>query len=701
MVEENAVKRKRFAIGIIIACLAVIGVYIYNFHVNPKDIFQVSMTFYDVMNQEPIADVSVAVARCNGNRVEQEIITDEEGRVVFNLPRGKYTFCWSREGYCDDSRDIAVREERALTQYLVPVFGKNEAYIIAEWDFDADLDLCVYSGQEERCIVRDGLSEGDHVLGDIADRNYELAYLKDYRHTDYAVFLKDYSASQGAEGAEPGSVDIRMYTSGTFPYHERAVLEMQEVPEEGVALYECVRINGGAMEESGRYIEDLSGYSWAVRDKNDPAGWIGESTVQAKETYTYDALGKVSNIECWEYNENGRVIRSVGYNRYKKLDREYTAVYDEDGRIVKSTSIHYDDEYTRYERLYDAWGTEVVENRYNADGSFRGGDRKEIQYSENGDVLSERKFYIDSEGRQIPSWESTYDENGDLTSLHDYERGVLVRQMESEYDESGKLKRRWWGFYHDILDRAVYAADGDRLVSEYDADGKETYFVYKYNEDGELALYIKAYYDEDGHEILRQYYDEDGQTTSWYETQYNAEGQEISYCEYWRDGTLEYGRRTEYGANRKTVYRYEDGDWRLWIMREYTAEGWPETEYKYRSDGKTLDYKEMWEYNADGEWTLHACTSDLVSWDYRDEWTFDERGNETANYHYKDDMVLKYGVETEYDPLDNITVQRWYNSDGTVKVTNYTIIYDAAAGTVTKYKEEEGMIKKKEITRYY
>ena len=322
MVEENAVKRKRFAIGMIIACLAVIGVYIYNFHVNTKYIFQVSMTFYDVMNQEPLADVSVAVARCNGNRVEQEIITDEEGRAVFNLPRGKYTFCWNREGYCDDSRDIAVREEGVLAQYLVPALGKNEAYIIAEWDFDADLDLCVYSGQEERCIVRDGLSEGDHVLGDIADRNYELAYLKDYRHTDYAVFLKDYSASQGAERAEPGAVDIRMYTSGTFPYHERAVLEMQEVPEEGVALYECVRINGGAMEESGRYIEDLSGYSWAVRDKNDPAGWIGESTVQEKETYTYDALGKVSNIECWEYNENGRVIRSVGYNRYKKLDRE-------------------------------------------------------------------------------------------------------------------------------------------------------------------------------------------------------------------------------------------------------------------------------------------------------------------------------------------------------------------------------------------
>lgn len=588
-----------------------------------------------------------------------------------------------------------------MSQYLVPALEKNEAYIIVEWDFDADLDLCVYSEQEERCIVRDGLSESDHVLGDIAHRNYELAYLKDYRHTDYTVFLKDYSASQSAEGTEPGSVDIRMYVSRVSLYHKRAVLRTQELPEGSPLLYECVHLHGAVMEESGRYIEDLSGYSWAVRDKNDPAGWIGESTVQVEEIYTYDALGNIGGIERWEYNENGRMTRNAFYNSYKKLDREYVVEYDGDEKIVGSTSIYYGDEYIRYERLYDDWGNEVMEYKYSADGSFQGGDRNEIQYSENGAVLSRREYYIDSDGRQIPSWESTYNENGDLTSLHEYYRGVLVRQMESEYDENGELKRRWWGFYHDILDIAEYKADGDLLVSEYDADGKETYFVYKYNEDGELALFFKADYDDDGHEILRQYYDGDGQTTSWHETQYNAEGKEISYCEYSGDGTREYGRRTEYGANRETVYSYEDGDWRLWVLREYTAEGWIETKYVYESDGKTLWYKEMWEYNADGEWTLHARTNDLVSWDYRDEWTFDERGNETASYHYKDNMVFEYGVETEYDALDNITVQRWYNGDGTVGVTNYIIIYDAAAGTVTKYKEEDGIIKKKEITRYY
>lgn len=50
-----------------------------------------------------------------------------------------------------------------------------------------------------------------------------------------------------------------------------------------------------------------------------------------------------------------------------------------------------------------------------------------------------------------------------------------------------------------------------------------------------------------------------------------------------------------------------------------------------------------------------------------------------------------------------MTVERSYSGDGSVNVTTYTYtdVYDAAAGTVTTYKEIDGVISTKEITWYY
>lgn len=705
-------KKRSSVIGIIIAAFTLgIAVFcIYRFFLSEalESTFEVSVVFYDTVNQEPLSGVSV-MCRRSYNRHSQEAVTDEEGRVTFDLSKGKYTLGWSMDGYCDGSQNITVQEDVMLPpQYLVPHAGRREAYIVAAWDGDADIDLCVYSDQEKRCIGKESLPGDAYVLGDIVGENYELAYLDDYTDGSYTVFAKDYGAAGTAQGVQPKSIDIRIYTAEGLLYHEQTALSESEAVEGDTALYECAHISGGAVEKSGRYIEDLTDYPWAARDKNDPKGWIRESVRQVEEVYSYDDAGELEKITRTEYNEGGHVTFYAVYNRFRKCIQERTKVYDENGTVTEdSIAGYYNDEYRCYKTTYDAYGNKTSECTYDAFGTLLGKHQYEFQYDENGNVLAKKEFYTNSAGEQSLESEFTYDTNGDLTSLHEYQDGLLVRQKESEYDENGKLRRSWWGFYHDILKYSEYASDGDLLVSEYGDDGKETYSAYNYNEDGELVLSRKVQYDTNGKETLRCFYDEDGEVESYWETQYNTEGKEISNCYYLAGEQLDYGERTEYDihGNITAIYDYwnKDRGWKLDTRYEYTDEGWLKATYEYESDGETLCRMEIWEYNAAGDTTVHALTYDLESWVFRYEWTYDERGNKTSSRQYVDDMVLEYAHETEYDAQDRVTVERSYSGDDSVNVTTYTYtdVYDAAAGTVTTYKEIDGVINKKEITWYY
>ncbi len=707
-------KKRSSVIGIIIAAftlgIAVFCVYNIFFSAALESTFEVSVVFYDTVNQEPLSGVSV-ICRRSHNRHSQEAVTDEEGRVTFDLSKGKYTLGWSMDGYYDGSQNISVREDVKLPpQYLVPHAGRREAYIVAVWDGEADIDLCVYSDREKRCVGRESQPGEAYVLGDIVGESYELAYLDDYTDGSYTVFVKDYSAAQGVQ---PKSIDIRIYTAEGLLYHEQTALSEPEAVEGDTALYECAHISGGAAEKSDRYIEDLTDYSWAARDKNDPAGWIRESVRQIKEVYSYDDTGELVKIIRTEYNEGGHVTLDAAYNRFGKCIQERTWVYADNGAVTEhSIAGYYNDEYRCYKTTYDAYENKISECIYDAFGSLQSEYRYEIQYDESGNILAEREFYINSAGEQFLSYEWTYDENGDTTSLHEYQHGLLMRQMESEYDENGKLKRQWWGFYNNVLDTAVYEADGDMLVAEYDTDGNEIkYTVYCYDENGELELdwWYEAQYDSEGNEILCRYFDENGELDWWWEAQYDSEGNEILCHHFYTygDGIWNWWREAEYDSEGRLTASYTYRDERKILetaeLYEHTPEGKRKIVYGYDTDGETIDDMELWEYNADGELTLHARTYDLETWVFRVETIYDERGNETAWYHYVDDMVLKYGYETEYDALDRMTVQRRYSSDGSMNVTTYTYtdVYDAAAGIVTTYKEIDGVIREKKITWYY
>lgn len=617
----------------------------------------------------------------------------------------------------------AVDVEALLCAGEYGVFQPPEdgaAYIIVQWASEADIDLYVYSEEGEGCIgqqVSHDDEGGSFARRDNADGSYELVYLEEYSSGQYTLFLRDCSQEDGGE--ESRRIEMYIVTAEGVLHSDKIVLGRTG------ALYEYAGIREGELEKRERYVDDLTDYGWAARDKHDPYSWIAGAQVKYTETWYYTDQGERYKITGREYDRDGELTRDVqmtGKTRRVISETRYESRFDENGNLLMKLEESYTDGVldSRREETYDLMGEETSVYVYDADGSVKGG-RHVIQYDEEGRVLSNDFYRVGNEemafGRRY-----IYDSDGHKIYYGEYgENGVLERSSEVEYDEEGRLVRERLN---------LWVEDGLRTWGNDD----------RY--DVEEHQGIISVFEYDGHEepVRKYVYDGRGALLGREETEYDADGNELWHRRYDEEGVLEDERVTRrYGDGEKTVahYSYEKGERCLDVTKHYedTEEGRRISEYLFTNDGTTPYHVRILEYDADGNLTLYVLIDEYQRRTI-DEYTYDENGNQTSSLNYYadsalDDKVLDYGCESEYDEMGNQTSKIYYSTDqesgevlsygyereydemgnqlsetfrdtdGAVRITTWEYLYDEAAGTETVFQYEDGVIQEGRVTAYY
>lgn len=694
-------KRQFLLVGIMVACLVsgwlIMDKYECLITENIENTFQITLALYDARSQKPIPNELTICVNDDSDTEKKETVkveTDDEGVAIYNLNEGKYIVYLNIEGYYEKSVNILVDEGISIFPiYLIPCLQNDSAYVIAEWNGVSDIDLCIYSEQEGRCIAQQMISEEDgeenFVLRDNSIGTYEIAYLENFNKDNYIIFLKEYdkSTEKPLEESMPQDIKISIYNVEGLWYSETVTLRNLEASDE-IKLYEWGAINEGAIESRNIYIEDLTDYKWAARNKYDIVSWIDESKIQIEEIYIYNEGGIIEQITRAIFDEKGNLLAESVYNSEGVCTSEnkYESKYDENEKLVMESEEHYADGTLEYRRevTYDAYGNSISSYVYNPDGSVKEGGWSIIQYDGNGNILVKELYRVGME-QPYYKYEYTYDEDGHRIFFSEYGRnGLFERKVNQEYDESGQVRRVQIELYNEA-------------IMEYVDD--DTYEIY-----GEQPYIEVLEYDADGNQIGFYVYDKEGMLESWWEAEYDANGKEL-FKRYYDCELLDFWIESQYDNNGNLIvqYIYEDEDKTLRASEhhEYTAEGRREILYTYAADGEKPEDMEIREYDMKDNIILHARTYDLETWLFWNEWVYDEKGNEISYSHFVGEKVLEYRREMEYDSMNNETLNRLYRSDGTIREIINKYVYDSAAGRVTMYQYIDGVKTEKKTTLYY
>lgn len=96
---------------------------------------------------------------------------------------------------------MQVREKEVfVNQYLLPYAKENSMYILAEWESEEDLDICVYVEQDWKEIGREVTMEekwASRYDGDQGENRRELVYLKDGVTSNYTIYVRDWGETEG------------------------------------------------------------------------------------------------------------------------------------------------------------------------------------------------------------------------------------------------------------------------------------------------------------------------------------------------------------------------------------------------------------------------------------------------------------------------------------------------------------------------
>ncbi len=597
----------------------------------------------DAVSGEQLSNVSVKFIQGrdnpNGESLCQVVVGANEETAV-ELPYGEYTVQWSADGYYTTYQNVEVLEEETLVrEWMVPILEENTAYILAEWEAETDLDLCVYNGQVGRCIGKESTLEdaGSFSYGDNdGAKGYELVFLNNYDGNEYGIYVKDNKApaeNQTSSG-EVGRTTVSIYTSNGLLY-QKELDDMQET-----VLWYCADISYGQIKEWNEYIFDLTEYAWVARDKGDPEGWIENANIKAEEKYEYS--GQLYRLEVNKFDLNGNEIACFEYGTDGKMTYGHEGEYDVNGNLITSYIYEYEEGVllvSQSEYVRDEKGNLLTRYTYECEEEVLLVSRSEYVRDESGNIIAWSDY--DRDGKLSSRGEMEYDASGNLISDADYDgNGELIIKEEYTYDGNGNE-----------LTHFLYGSDGlcGSWESEYDDDGNEI-VVYGYVADGSLDYKLEREYDQNGNYIGECIYDEQGISGMRTKFQYDENGILEAFYEYGSDGELTEKIEYDIHGNQTAIYAYKDGVLVRRHINVFDENENPIEYYEYR-DGK-LRTKIMREFNENGECTL-ICVYDgngslesRTTYDYVYE--YDAVGGMKIFYYYVNDVLTTKTITLFY-----------------------------------------------------
>lgn len=486
----------------------------------------VTLFFNNAVDKSPIFSVQIEWIQEFDNPEGESIYiaeTDKDGKTEFNIPVGEYTIKWNMDGYYEGHQNVLVSGESIiLKKYLLPCVEGNFAYILAEWNEETDMDLCVYNQQEGKCIGVDSfLRDNGSFLYNDNHGEYELVRLIDYSEGNYEVYVKDCGVILGEynSSGQSGNVTVSIYTADSL------LFKIESQAGEMTGFWNAFSLSDGIVEEQDKYIHDFSDYAWALRDKNNLISWIKNGQIKLKEEYGFWNDGSVAQIVRYEYNTEGNLIAKINYSQMRE-NQEYAAMmpfdvyryntYDENGCLEGE---YFYKPVEAYICEYNENGNLAEELFYNLGGLYFS-YRYEYQYDASGKVIVCDCYYNDDVGTLYTEERYQYDAYGNVVFYCLDEGGDGVWEREEKYDyeygEDGSVKGYfYYCYYSDEL------TDVDKY--EYDASGK-LICTYSYDDADTLEYYTEYKYDRNGNLISRYTYDDKGSVKNFIEYKYDING---------------------------------------------------------------------------------------------------------------------------------------------------------------------------------
>lgn len=584
-----------------------------------------------------------------------QIIIGAEGEGFAKIPYGEYTVRWKKNGYYDGYLNIEVKEkEFKIEKWMLPCAEGDSAYILAEWNGEGDLDLCVYDEQNGRCIgVVPTLKDAGNCL--YSDENggngYDSAYIKDVLAGSYTIYVRDSDniAENHDSSMEQNGVTVSIYTENGLQYQKTAEAE------ETAGLWKCALLYNGEVTEQDEYLYDLTGYAWAERNKHNPDSWAKESDIKVEEVYHYASYG-IDKIERIEYDnkdcaiEKNHCVENLTYNADGQISDGFQEewAYDEHGNWLIYSRRKYEGgvmtSTTKYQ--YDKYGNCILKCSYDQNEMLTDRYRQENRYDTNGNLIF-CSYYNDLNEQSELLWEEEWEYNeADKVTAHRFKReGLLEYEYIYEWDAAGKLL---W-------------------------DCKYSY------DEGELEGQEESEYDMAGNEVQYYLYDGRGELISWEEYEYDARGNKTVSYRYSKSGSLIEILEMEYDeADRPTILSIHN-----------PGDCLEKREWKYDAEGMIISLVTRGDYDYDG---VYEC---------RYEWFYDTNGNNTSWFDYEGEILIR-GGRYEYDERGNEKAFYSYTDGSWIQEYAYTYeyAYDAVAGMLITDRYEGDFLNKRTVTIY-